>query len=163
MQSIYKTILAINKPTDIIVSCDYEDGYDDYYDYEEGHCDNGDVTQALPIKRDMLVFGCGKDTYSENIENVESAVVHYPIKKLNEYDDGELYKEYPIAVRFTMDIHSYYKVVNGGSAHNGTLCITHFGPYFNTLFDEGVIVMASKCGDRMDIIAGFRREGCSND
>jgi hypothetical protein len=164
MQSIYKTLLAINKPINIIpIGYDCEDDCDDYCECGEEYCDNGDTMQAIPLKRDMLVFGAGKDADSENIENLESAMIHYPVKKLDEYDDGELYKEYPIAVSFTMDIHSYYNVVNSDAAHDGTLRITHFGPYFNTLFDKGVIVMAFKCGDKMDVIAGFKQEGGVDD
>lgn len=160
MQSIYKTILAMNRPVNVVPMFDY--GYEDDYDYdyeEKPQLGNGDIVEAIPLKRDMLIYGTDGDAEVENIEDLESAIIHYPVKKLDEYDDGDLYIHFPIAVKFSMDVHGYYKVVNSGAGQRGTLSIAHFGPHYDLLFDSGVIVSAFKNGDKMEVIAGFKQEG----
>ena len=152
MESIYLKLLNINAsavPHEYSYSVNEYDGYIEEYEEPKRR----GVVESIPLERDIIIYADKQET--ENIEELATAKVSFPIKNIDDYCDGDIYKDRPIAASFVMDIHAYQNLVNDGSCY---FDIAHFGPHYDIVLYNGAVVMAFRENGKMRVIAGFKQE-----
>lgn len=129
------------------------DGDEDEYDEPEDNADSNLI--FLPLERTFLRIG----DEEVDVEDVQFSYVNFTFKdeSLKKYDDGDLYKEFPIAVSFLMDRGDYMRHLRGLSSEDLSLVSYSNGACHS--YEDGIEVMDISAGSSVRIIMGFAKEG----
>lgn len=164
MKSIYLELLSLpeEQVTFNAINMDDYDGNPFFFgDEDDDDIDEEDDDAVdenllyMPLERTFLLL----DGEQVDVSDVQFSYANFVMKDkaLAEYDDGELYKEYPIAVSFLMDRGDYMRHLAKLSSKDIALVSYSSGTCHS--FEEGIEVMDFSAGDSVRIIMGFAKEG----
>lgn len=165
MKSIYLELLSLpeEQVTFNAINMDDYDGNPFFFgDDEDDDIDADDEDEAIdenliymPLERTFLLL----DGEQVDVSDVQFSYANFVMKDktLAEYDDGDIYKEYPIAVSFLMERGDYMRHLAKLSAKDIALVSYSNGTYHS--FEEGIEVMDFSAGESVRIIMGFAKEG----
>lgn len=162
MKSIYLELLSLPEEQvtfNAINMEDYDgnpfffgDDDDDIEDEDEAVDDN---LIYMPLERKFLLL----DGEQVDVSDVQFSYANFVLKNktLDEYDDGDIYKKYPIAVSFLMERGDYIRHLAKLSSKD--IALVSYSDGTCHTFEEGIEVMNFSAGDSVRIIMGFAKEG----
>lgn len=158
MKSIYLELLNLSGDQMAFQAINFDGFYpDEDDDYEEPEEDDtvDDNLLFLPLERTFLCVG--EEQF--DVSDLQFAYMNFTLKDrtLEKYDDGDLYKEYPIAVSFLMDRADYMRILPKLSTED--LSVASYTNGTSHSFEDGVEIMDIGAGDSVRIVMGFAKEG----
>ena len=168
LKSIYEELLSSLENQMAFNTISFGDFYDGGYDDEDedydpatqnGVAEDEDLGEVIgmPLERTFLCIG---QDIQVDIDDLHFSILNVNLSEevLKEYIDGELYKQFPIAVSFLMTRQDYIRytrqLVNEEKAivsYSGGACHT---------FENGIQVLDMTAGpDQVRMVMGFEKEG----
>lgn len=166
LKSIYQELLGLSENQMAFNAISFGDmyGYDededeDYDPATQNGVADEDVGEVIgmPLERTFLCIG---QDIQVDIEDLHFSILNLnlPEEALKKYVDGELYKQYPIAVSFLMDRQDYIRYTRQLVKEDKAI-VSYSGGACHT-FEDGIQVLDMTAGpDQVRMIMGFAKEG----